>query len=191
MMKGDIMMRIRTSCLLLLTIAVLLGCAGLKAQVSHTRQGNEITYEDQKSGRHVKVVISPAFEYKDLVARETQGVAIKGYLFVKNEDQILVTRVHRDDFQTLTGISIETEAADFVQFDPFTFFDKPACEFVRTQIHTVSEFLIIAAYFKRLDSSTTPCDDWLSVDDVAAAEPELLDAFNTEADGGIQMSSEK
>jgi len=190
-MKGDIMMKIRTSCLLLLAIAVLLGCAGLQASVSHTRQGNEITYEDRKSGRHVKVVVSPPFEYKDFISREAQGVAIKGYLFVKNEDQILVTRVHRDDFQTLTGITIATETADFVQFDPFTFFDKPDCEFVRTHIHTVSEFLLIAAYFKRLDSNTYPCDDWLSVDDVAAAEPELLDAFNREADGGIQMSGEK
>ena len=191
MMKEEIMKGIRNSCLLLLTIAVLLGCAGFQASVSHTRQGNEIIYEDQKSGRHVKVAISQPFEYKDFIAREAKGVALKGYLFVRNEDQVLVTRVHRDDFQTLTGISIATEAADFVQFDPFTFFDKPDCEFVRTHIHTVSEFLIIAAYFKRLDSNTYPCYDWLSVDDVAAAEPELLDAFNLEADDSVQMSGEK
>ena len=189
-MKGNIMKEIWNSCLLVLIIAGFLGCTGLKASVSHTRQGNEITYADKKAGHHVRVVVSKPFEYKDIVTRENQGITIKGYQFVKNDDQILVTRLHKTDFQTLTGIRVETDATEFIRFDPFTFFDKPDCKFVRTHIHTVSEFLIIAAYFKSLDRNTTPCDDWMSVEDVSAAEPELLETFNREADSSIQMRGE-
>lgn len=188
LMKGDIMKKIWNGCLLVLIIAGFLGCAGLKAPVSHTRQGNEITFEDKKAGHHVRVVVSTPFEYKDIITRKNQEITIKGYQFVKNEDQILVTRLHKTDFQTLTGIRVETDATEFVRFDPFTFFDKPDCKFVRTHIHTISDFLIIAAYFKSLDRNTYPCDDWMSVEDVSAAEPELLNAFNREADSSIQMS---
>ena len=186
-MKGDSMKNSICKMLLIVIICGAAGCAGMMPTVTHDRKGNEIIYKDKKSGHAVNVVISAPLAYVDFITRERQGVVIKGYQFDAEKDQVLVTRLHKDDFHTLTGVRVETHADNFLKFDAFTFYDQADCELVRTHIHTMSDFLIIAAYLRPLDRALYPCADWASVDDVSAAAPELLKSFNMTVDTRIDM----
>lgn len=179
---------VKTNFLFLAAAAWLSGCATLMPSVAYHRNGNQITYTHKETGRVVSVKIAPPFEYKKIIKRKHKGITIKGHLFSDHTDSILVTRLHHQDFQELTGIRIPTEALNVRDFPPKTIYAQQLCELVRTYTSALSEYVIAAAYIKNLDKDKYECESWSTIDDVSAAQPALLEEFNAAGDQSIIVS---
>lgn len=175
---------------LLLTAAWLTGCATLMPSVSWERNGNRTTYSHKKTGHQVTVNIAPAFEYRETVERRYKGVAVKGHLFSNPDASILVSRLRHDEFARLTGVSADSGANSIQGYPPETIYDRNNCRLVRAYTSALSEYVIVAAFIKRLDRDRYACDRWNAIEDVAAAHPSLLEAFNAAADQSIDVYRE-
>ncbi len=182
-------MRIKTTkFLFLVAIAWLAGCATLMPSVTHHRNGNQIIYTDKATGSAVAVNIAPPFEYQKIIQRRHQEVTINGYLFSDNMDSILVTRIHHLDFQKLTGVRVPVERSGYCDFPPKTIYAQKVCELIRTYTRELSEYIIVAAYIKNLNTDENHCEAWNTLDDVAAMQPALLEKFNAAGDQHVSIS---
>lgn len=181
------MKMVKTNFLFLAVVAWLAGCATLMPSVVQHRSGNQITFTQKETGNVVSVKIAPPFEFQKIIKREHKGVIIKGHLFSDHTGSILVARLHHLDFQKLTGIKISHEAANVRDFPPKTIFAQQLCELVRTHTSTLAEYVIAAAYIKNLDKDKYDCESWSTIDDVSAAQPQLLKEFNAAGDKSINV----
>ncbi len=179
---------VKTNFLFVAAVAWLAGCATLMPSVAHHRNGNKITYTHKATGNLVSVDIAPPFEYQKIIQRKHKGVTVKGYLFSDHTDSILVTRLHRLDFEKLTGIRIPNEVSNVRDFQPKTIYAQKLCELIRTYTSELSECVITAAYIKNLNTDEYDCEAWENIDDVSAAHPALLEEFNAAGDQSIDVT---
>jgi len=179
---------VKTNFLFLAVMVWLAGCAILMPSIAHHRDGNQIIYTHKATGGAVAVNIAPPFEYQKIIQRRHKGVTINGYLFSDHTDSILVTRIHHRDFEKLTGIRIPVETPGHSDFPPKTIYAQKLCELIRTYTRALSEYIVVAAYIKNLDTKEYGCEAWDTIDDVAATQPALLEKFNEAGDQRVTIS---
>ncbi|BCS89533.1 hypothetical protein [Pseudodesulfovibrio sediminis] len=182
------MKRVLTVLMVSLLVSLFAGCAA-KTTMIENRVENTVTYTLPETGQFVTVQLGDSYTYEHYMERTFRGVDVKGYLFMDDSGSaILVSKMPREKFEQLVRRKLAIPAKGIQALAPRTIYGSKFCDLVRAYVVTVENDVVAAVKVKTLVDYTEECAKWTTLDDVMAAEMELVTEFDTSADEAITLT---